>query len=159
MTLDALSIASPPQLKGGINSHPLIINSLKTKSSRGWTRTSDKVVNSHPLYQLSYAGVQSISFPQQYTENQTLVKNFELVFSIGKRVSFLFPCTDKSRINKECFKLSFLERFIINRDSNRSVKLQVYGNQAHMCKIFCVTKSAISNKSGLICRISLEDFC
>ena len=26
-------------------------------SSRGWTRTSDSVVNSHLLYQLSYAGI------------------------------------------------------------------------------------------------------
>jgi hypothetical protein len=26
------------------------------KSSRGWTRTSDKTVNSRLLYQLSYAG-------------------------------------------------------------------------------------------------------
>jgi hypothetical protein len=24
--------------------------------SPGWTRTNDKVVNSHPLYQLSYGG-------------------------------------------------------------------------------------------------------
>ncbi len=30
---------------------------IDKKNSRGWTRTSDKVVNSHPLYQLSYAGM------------------------------------------------------------------------------------------------------
>ena len=29
----------------------------KGKSSRGWTRTSDKPVNSRLLYQLSYAGM------------------------------------------------------------------------------------------------------
>ena len=32
--------------------------------SRGWTRTSDKVVNSHPLYQLSYAGTLFMSLSE-----------------------------------------------------------------------------------------------
>jgi hypothetical protein len=34
------------------NSQPLVIS-----GSRGRTRTADQVVNSHPLYQLSYPGV------------------------------------------------------------------------------------------------------
>jgi hypothetical protein len=48
------SNSNPPS--GGLTTIQPNRSYLKIKSSRGWTRTSDKVVNSHPLYQLSYAG-------------------------------------------------------------------------------------------------------
>lgn len=42
--------------RGDAISVPVAAHSV-TASSRGWTRTSDSVVNSHLLYQLSYAGL------------------------------------------------------------------------------------------------------
>ena len=41
------------------------------KSSRGWTRTSDKTVNSRLLYQLSYAGsLHRVSVEQKYSTSE-----------------------------------------------------------------------------------------
>ena len=43
------------------------------KSSRGWTRTSDKTVNSRLLYQLSYAGIGCLPGEgrQKYSTSET----------------------------------------------------------------------------------------
>ena len=41
---------------------------IAKKSSRGRTRTSDRVVNSHLLYQLSYAGVKSANIVSDFQE-------------------------------------------------------------------------------------------
>ena len=39
------------------NKNPLKYQGVKFSGSPGRTRTADKVVNSHPLYQLSYPGL------------------------------------------------------------------------------------------------------
>ena len=38
----------------------------KEIGSGGWTRTSDQVVNSHLLYQLSYAGTERSPCPERH---------------------------------------------------------------------------------------------
>jgi site-specific DNA recombinase len=56
---------------------------IAQSGSRGWTRTSDRVVNSHLLYRLSYAGVCTINFRINIRKIQSLSTILNSFFVCG----------------------------------------------------------------------------
>lgn len=66
----------------------MLLSTLGCSGSPGWTRTSDLMINSHPLYQLSYRGT-------NFNLKRTII-DCEIIFEMAD-MSIINSCIVKTK--------------------------------------------------------------